>query len=461
MIDFDTEKFRHSFKLWHSFHFSQGKNLVVVASLSASQSVAADYSELFTLKTIQDELRKFFILSEPEKGELHEHVDGLRSSQRHEISADRKDLNRCRIFHFGFGKFVLVTHSNNINADLLKLIAIARDNNRRFLIGYSSCSSSTPSVAFGTSISAWLAARRINSEAPVDHASLLDCESLRKYFHPGNKFLYLNYQKKVCATDFLAQIRSNRDAEGNRFPECLRYEALARLEICGQPIPPESPGGTEFGFLRSIRAHGLQADFDQWLLEKVAIEFKVAEKLGEVWHISINIFASALTKRFDEMIKAIIDKKYRNYLEIEILEHEELDVGEGSGALTLIAGLITEGFSFSIDDFGRGYSNLNLLGKISNFQIKIDKSFIMDTHLDCIESANNIIVHKSIAELANHFGHEIVFEGINDVAVGKKIIELMKDMEIPLGKVWLQGFAIHKPSPLPPPPMKASNGVTH
>lgn len=93
------------------------------------------------------------------------------------------------------------------------------------------------------------------------------------------------------------------------------------------------------------------------------------------------------------------------------------------------------GFTFSMDDFGSGYSTMNMLGSQPVDEIKIDKVFLM--HME--DPKSQIIIRHSI-EMIHDLGLQIVVEGVET--------ETQKNMLISWGCHIAQGFLFYKPMPV-------------
>lgn len=92
------------------------------------------------------------------------------------------------------------------------------------------------------------------------------------------------------------------------------------------------------------------------------------------------------------------------------------------------------GFIFSMDDFGSGYSTMNMLGSQPVDEIKIDKVF-----LDHMEDPKSQIIIRCSIDMIHALRLHIVVEGVET--------EFQKDMLIKWGCYIAQGYLFHKPMP--------------
>jgi len=94
------------------------------------------------------------------------------------------------------------------------------------------------------------------------------------------------------------------------------------------------------------------------------------------------------------------------------------------------------GLRFSIDDFGTGYSSLAYLKKMPLYELKIDRSFIIDTP----EDANSRALVQSILAMAGHLGLRVVAEGVETQA--------QADFLVAHDCACMQGYLYARPMPL-------------
>jgi diguanylate cyclase (GGDEF)-like protein/PAS domain S-box-containing protein len=109
--------------------------------------------------------------------------------------------------------------------------------------------------------------------------------------------------------------------------------------------------------------------------------------------------------------------------------------------IPLLRQLDALGIRLSIDDFGTGYSSLAHLARLPVSEIKIDRSFVADMETN----ATNMLVVRSIVDLAHNLGLRVVAEGVERPET--------LDYLARLGCDEAQGYLIARP--LPPPALAA------
>ncbi|MBQ8923610.1 MAG: EAL domain-containing protein, partial [Lachnospiraceae bacterium] len=123
------------------------------------------------------------------------------------------------------------------------------------------------------------------------------------------------------------------------------------------------------------------------------------------------------------------------YIEIELTE-TTTDVGFRD-LKVLVNGLQSLGISTAVDDFGVGYSSLNLIRDIPWNVIKLDKSFLPDIN-DAKEEEKAIML-KYVIAMAQSLGLECIVEGVET----EEHVEMLKENCCYLA----QGFYFDKPLP--------------
>ena len=95
------------------------------------------------------------------------------------------------------------------------------------------------------------------------------------------------------------------------------------------------------------------------------------------------------------------------------------------------------GFSILMDDFGSGYSSLNMLKDMPLDTLKVDMAFIRELE----KSKRVAIILKFIVELAEELGMGVVVEGVET--------KVQADYVASLGEVAIQGYYFSRPLPIP------------
>lgn len=98
-----------------------------------------------------------------------------------------------------------------------------------------------------------------------------------------------------------------------------------------------------------------------------------------------------------------------------------------------IQALLDAGISLSLDDFGSGYANLNVVLKLPFSSIKIDRTLLFNI----TEDSKNALFYKSIVALLKNMGYTIVAEGVEY----QPELKLLEQWGVPL----IQGYHYSRP----------------
>ena len=126
--------------------------------------------------------------------------------------------------------------------------------------------------------------------------------------------------------------------------------------------------------------------------------------------ISVNVsrahfYGSELLKKLNELIETY-DLETKD-LELEITESS---CGEGAEDIhSKIQELQDSGFKIAMDDFGSGYSSLNMLKEMPLDIIKMDLKFLEG------EGEKSHLILKSLIEMAKTIGLKVVVEGVEEL----------------------------------------------
>ncbi len=195
-------------------------------------------------------------------------------------------------------------------------------------------------------------------------------------------------------------------------------------------IPPDS-------FIPVLEKNTSIIDMDKYIWKKVyQFVSELKEKYDIELPISINISRlHAYDNTFVATLKNLT-KEYQVPPFLVPLELTESAYSDRAGLMyDKIHTLKNCGFVFSMDDFGSGYSTMNMLGSQPADEIKIDRVF-----LDHMEDPKSQIIIQHSIDMIHALGLRIVVEGVET--------ELQKDMLIQWGCHVAQGFFFYKPMPV-------------
>lgn len=188
-------------------------------------------------------------------------------------------------------------------------------------------------------------------------------------------------------------------------------------------------------FIPIFEKNGSIIHLDYFVYEEVCRYLRNRlDKNQEVVPISMNVSRIHLENyRTVKFIEELI-KKYR--IDPELLEFElteNIYVENLTTALHMVEELKALGVKVSIDDFGSGYSSLNVLKQLSFDVLKLDKDFLRDYEL----KQNDEIVISSIVEMAKRLKVIVLCEGVET----EQQVSFLRDIGCDL----MQGYYFSKP----------------
>ncbi len=201
-------------------------------------------------------------------------------------------------------------------------------------------------------------------------------------------------------------------------------EALARVCVPGLPV------SSGFSTISELERAGRGPDLARWTVSEAIQAIEYWRTLGLVVPVHVNVGASALAPRsadeFFQWLKAL-DMDY-SLLTLEITETEA--IADHECALNLVNACRELGLDVAIDDFGCGFSTLELLQRIPTDMLKIDRRFISRV----IEDPRTAIIVTRVIDLAHSLGARVVAEGVENQATWSWLEAAGCDL--------VQGFAI-------------------
>ncbi|MCM1165048.1 MAG: EAL domain-containing protein [Lachnospiraceae bacterium] len=209
-------------------------------------------------------------------------------------------------------------------------------------------------------------------------------------------------------------------------------EALCRWQHDGQLIPP-------IRFIPILEQSHNICILDFYMLEHVCRDMRKWMDSGmPLVKVSVNLSRMNLgDERLAERIMETVDRYGvpHEYIEIELTETTtDVDFKELKKVVSSLHGL---GISTSVDDFGVGYSSLNLIRDLPWNVLKIDKSFLPEETDENKEDKK--IMLKHVIEMAQELGLECIVEGVESI----NQVELLKGCSC----FRAQGYLFDKPLP--------------
>lgn len=276
---------------------------------------------------------------------------------------------------------------------------------------------------------------------------LVKKESLREYIDMLS-FMNIRYDDGKVSKDFIFSATIGYSSTvGIRYPRevmaraSIAYaaarrvgaEALVRWHRKGRLSTPVE-------FVPLLTNDGSIIKLDYYVLEEVCKWLRKRIDMGfEPLRISVNFSRKHLEeKNMIGNIVALIDKYELDHQLIEIELTESEDYQNFELITEIVNGLRANGIVTSMDDFGTGFSSLNMIKNVDLQVIKIDKSFI-PLEKDYEGKDKDLIMFYYIIKMVKKLGKETIAEGVET--------EQQLDYLREVGCDAVQGFVFDKPLP--------------
>lgn len=243
-------------------------------------------------------------------------------------------------------------------------------------------------------------------------------------------------QERPAPPDFRALgCRQCRDASTLGFPLSMAFQPIVDVEartVFAYEALVRGPAGEGAASIFEKVDDGNRYRFDQ-TCRCTAIE--LAARLGVPTALSINFLPNAVY-RPELCIRTTLEAAETFGFPIEriifeITEGEKVD--DQKHLRNIVEYYRSRGFRTAIDDFGAGYSGLNLLAEIGADIIKLDLALVRDIHTFPAKRA----IVRGIVGVATELGTTVIAEGIEQ----REELAVLRDFGIRL----FQGYLFARP----------------
>ncbi len=232
----------------------------------------------------------------------------------------------------------------------------------------------------------------------------------------------------ISAGDLIVYYQPKYDITGDK-PRLRSAEALIRWQHPKRGMI--SPGD----FIPLFEGNGLIQKLDNYVWDKAAKQIRRwKEKYGRTIPVSVNvsridIYDPRLEEKLLELIR--INDLEPSDLMLEITESAYSD--DAQALIDVVNSLRAKGFKIEMDDFGAGYSSLNMLTTIAVDVIKLDREFIMNMTKD----EKSLKMVELIIDIARFLSVPVVAEGVEH----EEEVKILKSLKCDV----IQGYYFSKP----------------
>jgi len=195
---------------------------------------------------------------------------------------------------------------------------------------------------------------------------------------------------------------------------CRQFEALIRYWDEGRLVGPV--------FLDTIEKAGMAPVIDLWVVQQVRRDLDRWKERNFAPQVSINLHSDTLGN--PEVISKIAEIMGDHVVTFEIVERSFLDQEDALQSLKILQ---EHQHRIAIDDFGLGYSNLEILLKIRIDELKLDRTLVQK-----LDQRKGKAICRNITRFCHEIGIRVVAEGVET--------EEQKEIVVAMGIDTIQGW---------------------
>lgn len=222
-------------------------------------------------------------------------------------------------------------------------------------------------------------------------------------------------------------------------PQIDQHGKVTGAEALLRWLPPGQAAVSPVQFIPLAEDTGLIVPLGLWVLQTACAQLKAWEANPATRELQMSINVSARQFRQADFVEQIFDALKQtgadaSKLRLELTESVVLENVED--VITRMEQIKAFGVTFSIDDFGTGFSSLSYLKQLPLSEVKIDKSFVRDITTDPSDAA----IVRAIIAMSQSLGIDVIAEGVETQAQ----LQFLKEN----GCNSFQGYLFSKPIPI-------------
>ena len=318
----------------------------------------------------------------------------------------KKDEIICRDSADVFYMLLIGTDESVISNRIHAIFNSIRQNTKDFCYEYEFCCGviSNSTYSFEQMLTNVMFALAQSKEMASENICFFDEEVHKK--KEFENFVESNMQQALDSNCFEMVLQPKVDLGSNLV---VSAEALVRWKLeDGTYLPPSS-------FVGIFEKNRFCSKLDFYMLRKAIQQIRKWIDMG-IHPVNISVNQSKIVfyhENYISELKSLL-KEYdvsASYITLEVLESTVIE------DFKLFNQILSEvkklGFSVSLDDFGSGYSSLNVLSKLDIDELKIDRIFL---HTDSeLENKKTKLILEAIINIAKKSNIRVVVEGVESI----------------------------------------------
>ena len=247
------------------------------------------------------------------------------------------------------------------------------------------------------------ACNSINKSVQTDEVAIYTNEMHEKELYEAR--LLSDIEKALSENQFHIVFQPKYDIHGDE-PKLCSAEVLIRWKH-----PDFGYVGPDF-FIPLFEENGRIKELDRYVWREAARQVRRWKDMyGATIPVSVNVSRVDIfdPDLLDFLLKVCEENKIStSELHLEITESAYTD--SVSTIIDVVNGLRDAGFKVEMDDFGKGYSSLNMLTNLPIDALKLDMAFIKDI----AENNKEMSMVEFILEIARFLGVPVIAEGVEN-----------------------------------------------
>ncbi|MDE2402654.1 MAG: EAL domain-containing protein [Burkholderiales bacterium] len=215
--------------------------------------------------------------------------------------------------------------------------------------------------------------------------------------------------------------------------QVIGAEALVRWKHPRHGMVP--PGD----FIPLAEQTGLILPLGEWVLKEACTQLAIWARHPDTAALKLAVNVSARQFRQPDFVALVLNIVERCGVDPHLLKlelTESMLVNDVDDIIAKMKGLKERGVSFSLDDFGTGFSSLSYLKRLPLDQLKIDQTFVRDL----LTNPHDAAIASTVVSLGQNLGLEVIAEGVET--------EGQRAFLLSIGCLLFQGYFFSKPVPV-------------
>ena len=190
-------------------------------------------------------------------------------------------------------------------------------------------------------------------------------------------------------------------------------------------------------FIPLLEGHGLIRELDNYVWRETAAQIRAwKERLGRSVPVSVNVSRiDMMDPELADTLCGIVRENGIDFSDLHLEITESAYTEDAKQIVEVVSGLRDKGFRIEMDDFGSGYSSLNMLSALPIDVLKLDMMFIRTA----FSGAGNTRMIEIILDISHSLSVPMIAEGVE---TEEQMLTLKK-----LGCDIVQGYYFAKPMP--------------